>query len=127
MNNHKPVGAEILMKTYELCFRYALQLVGPQKAKQIMQNSYQTILPYFHVLKSFKIQTNGHLSVKNKELSENEVVGFAVWMQQFVKELKEFMVGLGKTDIEDITSEIRERLNEIHFYEYYHQAQELEY
>jgi len=127
VNNHRPVDAEILKKVYLYCFQYSRDLVGSRKTLEFFNQSYQRIFPYFHVLKIFKIEANGNLKIDRETLTENELVGFAVWIQQFVKELKDYMVGLSKTEIEDLTREIQDQLNEIQFYDYYHEAQELEY
>ena len=89
--------------------------------------SYQKIKPYFQVLSIFEITNKNELIITQSKITDKELLGFTVWIQQFIKELKQFMVGLGKFNIESITVEIRDELEEIGFYDYYKQAMELDY
>lgn len=67
------------------------------------------------------------MQINCEEISENDLLAFAVWMQQFIRELKGFVVGIGNLDIRMLTEEVSEELEQSGFYEYYRQAQELEY
>jgi hypothetical protein len=89
--------------------------------------SYQKIKPYFQVLAKFEITNKNELKITQGTITDKELLGFTVWIQQFIKELKQFMVGLGKFNIESITVEIKDELEEIGFYDYYKQAMELDY
>jgi len=93
----------------------------------MLKSSHQQILPYFQVLSKFKVTDNNELKIELKNITDKELLGFTVWVQQFIKELRKFMVGLGKLTIESITSEIKDELEEVGFYEYYKQATQLEY
>ena len=93
----------------------------------MLDSSYEQIRSYFQVLTVFKISQKNELLIGQSNLSDKELLAFTVWIQQFIKELKQFMVGLGKLNIETLTTEIKDQLEEIGFYEYYKQAKELEY
>lgn len=93
----------------------------------MFDSSYQKIIPYFQLLSQFKISDKNELIIEQSNIGDKELLAFTVWIQQFIKELKQFMVGLGKLNIETLTEEIKEQLEEIGFYEYYKQATELEY
>lgn len=93
----------------------------------MLEASHQKIIEYFQVLSIFQVSSSNELVINKNHISDKELLAFTVWIQQFIKELKDFMVGLGKFDIETLTGEIKEELEAIGFYEYYKQAMELEY
>jgi hypothetical protein len=102
-------------------------LIGIKKSRELLQSSYDIILPYFHSLKHFSVDPNGQLQVRGEEISESELLAFTIWIQQFTRELKSFVVGIGKLDIHTLTAEISEDLEQAGFYEYFRQAAELKY
>ena len=93
----------------------------------MFDSSYQKINSYFQLLSQFQISEKNELIIEQDNVSDKELLAFTVWIQQFIKELKQFMVGLGTLNIETLTEEIKEQLEEIGFYEYFKQAMELEY
>ena len=127
MSKHSEIDPEILKEAFDLCRSFALPLLGTELTTQFLKESYRKILPYFHVLKYFKLNDTAQLSIAKNALTDKELLCFAVWMQQFLKEIQQFMIGIGRVDIEAITESIKEPLEAMGFYEYFHQAEELEY
>jgi len=126
VTNHSS-SPHILQHVYYICYNFSASLIGKKKTREMFDNSYQKIIPYFQLLSQFKISDKNELIIEQDNISDKELLAFTVWIQQFIKELKQFMVGLGKLNIETLTEEIKEQLEEIGFYEYYKQATELEY
>lgn len=127
MENNHSISPQILQHIYYICYNFSASLIGKNKTREMFDASYQKIVPYFQMLSQFKISEKNELIIEQNDIGENELLAFAVWIQQFIKELKRFMVGLGKLNIESLTEEIKKQLEEISFYEYYKQAMELEY
>jgi len=123
----KAVSAELVSTVYRRCFGFAASILGNKKSGELLQSGYKTILQYFHSLQNFSVTEDWHLQINCEEISENDLLAFAVWMQQFIRELKNFVVGIGNLDIRMLTEEVSEELEQSGFYEYYRQAQELEY
>jgi hypothetical protein len=121
------ISPKLLQHLYTLCYNFSASLIGKKKTREMLDASREQILAYFQVLSVFKISDKNELIVEQESLSDKELLAFTVWIQQFIKELKQFMVGLGKLNIETLTTEIKDQLEEIGFYEYYKQAKELEY
>lgn len=121
------ISPQLLQHLYTLCYNFSASLIGKKKTREMLKSSHQQILPYFQVLSKFKVTDNNELKIDLKAITDKELLGFTVWLQQFIKELRKFMVGLGKLTIESITSEIKDELEEVGFYEYYKKATELEY
>lgn len=117
---------QLLQKTYSIYFEYVVYATDKIKAHQLAKKCYDNLTDYFKNLKKFEIQNNGGITTL-QNLSENDILAFSVWMQQFLEELRGFVIGLGKVDPEEITVEIREQLKEINFYEYFEQAKALNY
>ena len=127
MLDSKSVSAELLTTVYRRCFGFAANILGKKKSGELLQSSYKTILQYFHSLQNFSITEDWRLQINCEEISEKDFLAFAVWMQQFIRELKDFVVGIGNLDIRMLTEEMSEELERSGFYEYYQQAQELKY
>jgi hypothetical protein len=127
LREQKLISPELLTGVYNSSVNYAINLIGNKKSRELLQSSYDIILPYFHSLKNFSVDTNGQLEVKVGEISESELLAFTIWIQQFVRELKNFVVGISKLDIHTLTGEISDELEQIGFYEYFQQAAELKY
>lgn len=125
--SNNSISPQLLQHLYTLCYNFSASLIGKKKTRDLLESSHQQILPYFQVLSKFKVMDNNELKIELKTITDKELLGFTVWLQQFIKELRKFMVGLGKLTIESITSEIKDELEEVGFYEYYEQATELEY
>lgn len=127
MPDSKPVSAELITIVYRRCFGFAASILGNKISGELLQSGYKTILQYFHSLQNFSVTEDWRLQINCEEISENDLLAFAVWMQQFIRELKGFVVGIGNLDIRMLTEEVSEELEQSGFYEYYRQAQELEY
>jgi len=67
------------------------------------------------------------LQYHNHQLTETDFLAFTVWMQQFVKEAKNLLVGAGKINIRHITATRETELEAVGFYELFRQAEELDY
>lgn len=127
MLDSKPVSAELLTTVYRRCFGFAANILGNKKSGELLQSSYKTILQYFHSLQNFSVTEDWRLEISRDEITEKDLLAFAVWMQQFIRELKSFVVGIGNLDIRTLTEEVSKELEQCGFYEYYRQALELEY
>ena len=127
MATNNGISPQLLQHLYTVCYNFSASLMGKKKTREMLETSYQKILPYFQVLSIFEINSKNELKITQSTISDKELLGFTVWIQQFIKELKNFMVGLGKFTIESITVEIKDELEEIGFYDYYKQAMELDY
>lgn len=121
------ISPQLLQHLYTVCYNFSASLIGKKKTREMLETSYQKILPYFQALSIFEINSKNELKITQSTISDKELLGFTVWIQQFIKELKNFMVGLGKFNIQSITVEIKDELEEIGFYDYYKQAMELDY
>lgn len=127
MEANKTISPQLLQHLYTVCYNFSASLIGKKKTREMFDASYQKIKPYFQVLSTFEITNKNELKITEGKITDKELLGFTVWIQQFIKELKQFMVGLGKFNIESITVEIKDELEEIGFYDYYKQAMELDY
>lgn len=121
------INPQLLQHLYSLCYNFSASLIGKKKTREMLEESHKKISEYFQVLPIFQISNGNELIIGNKNISDKELLAFTVWIQQFIKELKNFMVGLGKFDIKTLTAEIQDELEAVGFYEYYKQAMELEY
>ncbi|MFQ5583238.1 MAG: hypothetical protein ACE5GL_02235 [Calditrichia bacterium] len=127
MSNSSNPSPEIIKHVYSLCYNFSATLVGKEKTRELLLKSYRKILPYFQSLSSFEMDKKNGLMIQKPDISEKEFLSFTVWIQQFIKDFKAFMVGLHHLSIETITAEIKDQLEETGFYEYYREATELEY
>jgi hypothetical protein len=126
-DTNNSISPQLLQHLYTLCYNFSASLIGKKKTREMLESSHRQIQPYFQVLSKFKVTDDNGLKIELKTITDKELLGFTVWVQQFIKELRKFMVGLGKLTIESITSEIKDELEEVGFYEYYKQATELDY
>lgn len=118
---------QVLQKTFQQFRDYIRNIVGDKKAAEFALRSHQTIQPYFRNLTNFQIGTDLNLQVQKQELTENEILAFSVWMFQFIKEMKSFMIGIGRVDPRQFTRDLSKPLQEMGFYEFYEQAGEFDY
>ena len=120
-------SVQLIQKTYRQFYDYVQQIVGQKKTSEFAQTSYRTILNYFRNLNIFRIDSGTELRISTGQLSENEIIAFSVWMFQFIKEMKNFMIGIGKVNPREITADLTQPLQEIGFYEYYDQAAQYDF
>ncbi len=120
-------ASEILEQTFARFFEYVAEAADRSKATDFARQSYQTIQAYFHNLSAFQLNEDGGLKIDKEELTDKDVLAFSVWMQQFLKLLRNFMIGLGRIDPAQITEHLQPSLKQLGFYEYFEQAKELNY
>lgn len=127
MSEQEKSRVELLRTVLDNCRNYGQQLLGESKCRNMLQASYQVVLPYFPYLEQLKISDSFEIGATEAQISEKEILAFSAWMQHFISSLKSFMVGLGRLDITDLTGELHDPLETIGFYEFYRQARELQY
>ncbi len=118
---------QVLQKTFQQFRDYVRNIVGDKKTAEFALRSHQTIQPYFRNLTTFQVGTDLKLQIQKNALSENEILAFSVWMFQFIKEMKNFMIGIGRVDPRQVTRELNKPLQEMGFYDFYQQASEFDY
>lgn len=126
-NPSEPAIGRILEKAFDCFFNYVADLVGAKKAMEFAEKSHQDIEKYFSSLSYLKLEHGSAIKFMNADVSDKEVLGFSIWMRQFLKELKDSMVGLGNVEPEKITGDLTQPLRKIGFFEYFEQAEELRY
>lgn len=127
MRNEKTISAALLGRVYTICYEFGVTLLGKRTSETYMRSSRETVLPYFPYIKKFSINEEKNLQIEGENITDKELLAFAVWMQQFIREMKHLLVGIGHLDIRHLTEEIQGELEQAGFYEYYRQAQKLEY
>lgn len=126
-NSIEPAVGEILEKAFDCFFNYVAGLVGAKKAMEYAEKSHQAIEKYYSSLSYLKLEHGSSIKFMSADVSDKGVLGFSIWMRQFLKELKDSMVGLGTVDPEKITGDLTQPLKKIGFFEYFEQAEELRY
>ncbi len=126
-NQSKQPVSQILEKAFDCFFDYVSGLVGVKKAMEFAEESHKVIEKYFSSLSYLQLEQGSKIKFINTDVSDKEILGFSLWMRQFLKELKEFMIGLGKVEPEEITGDLSHSLRAIGFFDYYEQAKELKY
>lgn len=121
------LSTELLQRTFNSCFLFAEAHIGAQATGEIFQDSYRKILDYFPNLDIFYIDSNLLLQVDGANPDENQLLAFAVWIQQFIREFQQMMIGLPEIDIRKLTLEAAEALENAGFYDFYQQASQLRY
>lgn len=127
MSDKKTISAELLGRVYNICYEFGVTLVGKRTSEAFMRSSRETVLPYFQYLSKFSVNEEKNLQIDGENITDKELLAFAAWMQRFIWELKHLLVGISHLDIRFLTEEIQQELEKIDFYEYYYQAQKLEY
>jgi hypothetical protein len=117
----------ILEKSFDRFFNYVAGFVGEKKALEFAEKSHQEIEKYFTNIVDIELGQGCKIKFIQNDLSDKEILGFSLWMRQFLKELKDFMIGLGKVDPEEITGDLKQELRSLGFFEYFEQAKELKY
>ena len=125
--NNRNSQKEILKQAFARFFEYVASATDQAKATDFARESYQTIRAYFHNLSAFHLDENGDLTIEQEKLTDKDILAFSVWIQQFLKLLQNFMIGLGRIDPAYITQSLQAPLKEMRFYEYFEQAKELNY
>ena len=121
------ITPELLKEVFSALNTYLEEHYAPGEAHYFFQKSREKILPYFHQLEQFKLTDDGQLHIETSRLDDGVVLAFAVWLQQFMKEVRAEMIGLPLPDIETLTESHQAPLEAAGFYEFFQQASELEY
>ncbi len=122
-----PLDPDLLNKAYTQFFQFVSEFVGEKKAREFSRQSYQITQKYCSGISTFQIDDQNQLHIKNFELGDREILGFGIWMYQFIEELQNFMVGIGKVDPIRILGKWAGDLKPTNFFEYFHKARELKY
>jgi hypothetical protein len=125
--NKTQSSQQILRKSFRIFFNYAAGFVGEKKTLEFAEKSHENICRYYRHLSDIQLSEEGKIRFAQNKITDSEILGFSLWMRQFMEELKSFMVGIGRTDPEEITAEMKDELKTIGFFEFYEQAKELKY
>ncbi len=131
MENSTPdaglISAEHLRKIFFAFRDYVTGVTDPHKADQLARESYQTILRFFRNLNKFRLNEDGQLTIETEEISDNDLLAFSVWMQQYIREVQKIMIGLGEIQPEKITAALAQEIPDSPFFDYFREAAELTY
>ena len=116
--------SELLSGAYTACTAHVIAVVGEEIHRDLLASSREAVLPYVPPLKAITAR-NGSLAIA--EAGDREVFAVAMWLQQYLREIRAFMVGIPPFDVRDLTADIREDLAAVGFYDYFEQAQDLKY
>jgi len=118
---------ELLNEVYSSLKTYIEEHYAPGEARYFFLKSRKKILPYFQQLEQITVDDEGQVHLSAQQLDDGLTLAFAVWMQQFIKELHSELIGFPLPDIEALTEAHRQPLEAAGFYEFFRQASELEY
>ena len=121
------VDPEILNNAYSQFFLFVSEYVGDKKAKEFSRQSYLTTEKYYRHISVIILDDKNRLRLKNFDITDREILGFSIWMHQFIAELKKYMVGIGKVDPKIILGKWSDNLKPTGFFEYFKQAKDLKY
>ncbi len=126
MENELP-DSGLLENVFHLFFDYVSGIVGRKKSLELALKSKASISQYFRNMSNFEVSEKGELSFTAEEVGDKDVLAFSIWLQQFLKELKEIVTGIGHFDAGELTVELEPELRKLGFYEYFDSASELRY
>jgi hypothetical protein len=121
------LSKEILEKTFNAFFNYVAVFVGENKAWEFARHSRQETEKYYSNLVLIQIGEDKKLNFLNPVLSDKELLGFSLWMHKFIADLKDFMVGVGKVELDKILGNLKKSLATSGFLEFFEQARELSF
>jgi hypothetical protein len=124
-NHNTTVTLEIIRETFSKFHAFVAQFVGERKADEFSQHSYRLTCRYFSSLESFRIDEKNVLNSEHQNLQDRDILGFSLWMYNFVGELKNFMIGVGNIEVTTIVGSLQPTLEQAGFFEYFQQAEEL--
>jgi hypothetical protein len=126
-NENLTVNLDIIREAYSRFFAFVSQFVGEKKTDEFSQNSYRLTCRYFSSLESLRLNDENVITSEYQHLKDRDILGFSLWMYNFVSELKNFMIGVGDIDVSEILGPLQPTLEEAGFFEYFQQAEELNY
>jgi len=118
---------DILNHAYSQFFLFVSEFVGEKKSKEFARQSYQTTEKYYSGISDIVVDDKNRIRLKKIEITDREILGFSIWMHQFIVELKKYMVGIGKVDPNTILGKWSDPLKPTGFFEYFKQAKDLKY
>lgn len=126
-DNQPPISREFIEKTFFKFFNFAKNIVGETKALEFALNSHQITERFYGHLAFIKLDENINLTFQKEQLGDREILGFSLWMQKYISDLKGFMVGIGRVDATEIAGQLKSVLEAAGFFEYFNQAEELKF
>ena len=118
---------EILQKVYLSFHAFVAEFVGDKKAEEFARQTYRLTCRYYRKLESLQLNEDNRLNSEMEYLEDPQILGFSLWMNNFVNELKSFMIGVGDIELDAIVGSLRSPLEKTGFFEYFQQAEELKY
>jgi len=125
--SNTPLTRELFQNVFSALQAYVESHYGAGEAAYFFQQSREKVQPYFPHVDQFEITEDGALVVTESEPDERALLAFAAWMQQFMKEIQQEIIGLPLPDIETLTEDFKAMLKSSGFYEFFRQAEELEF
>ena len=126
-NENITVNLDIIREAYSTFFAFISRFVGQKKAEEFSHLSYRLTCRYFSSLETLRLNEENVLTSEYQHLKDRDILGFSLWMYNFVSELKNFMIGVGDIDVSEILGPLKPTLEEAGFFEYFQQAEELKY
>lgn len=121
------ITMENIRQAYAKFHDFVSQIIGERKANEFAHHSYRMTCQYFSSLESLKFGENNELTSDYQVLKDRDILGFSLWMYNFISELKNFMIGVGNIDPAAILGTLHPPLEQAGFFEYFRQAEELKY
>ncbi len=118
---------ELFQEVFTALKEFVEERYGEGESLYFFRISREKILPYFHHAGQFDVDDRGELVLKEAVVNDRYLLAFAVWMQQYLKEVQQEIIGLTIPEIEALTEAHKTSLETSGFYEFFHQAEELEY
>ena len=126
-NQNPTVPLEIIREAFTEFHRFVTQFVGERKTDEFAHHSYRLTCRYFSSLESIHFNEKNELNSEYHNLQDRDILGFSLWMYNFVGELKNFMIGVGDIEATAIVGSLQPILEPSGFFEYFQQAEELKY
>jgi CRP-like cAMP-binding protein len=103
-------------------------IVGSQKLKEIVEDTWNRQRAFFPTLQSctFKIGNKIKIDLSSiTEYGDKEILSLAVFLKSIYEKCRTLVVGMSFLDLEEISDDKKGRLDELAFFEYMDQAQDL--
>ena len=126
-NQNPTVTLEIIREAFTEFHAFVTQFVGERKADEFSHHSYRLTCRYFSSLESIRFNEKNELNSEYHNLQDRDILGFSLWMYNFIGELKNFMIGVGDIEATTIVGSLQPILEQSGFFEYFQQAEELKY
>jgi CRP-like cAMP-binding protein len=103
-------------------------IVGSQTLKEIVDDTWKRQSGFFPTLQSctFKIAHEVHIDLSSiQDYGDKEILALAVFLKSVYEKCRSLVVGMTFLDLEKISKDKQRRLEQLAFFEYMNQAQEL--